>query len=255
MGDERFFGYYRGTVLDNDDRQLDHAYLGRVQVYVPQVYGKTVDLADMPWAWPSFAYGGGRGNGNPCGYFSIPPVGASVWVVFEHGDPGVPIWAGTMYGERDATPEIDSKWVRDVARGVEYPDIHGIRWPVHADGVWIRCVKDKAFEIVWRDGKVYLEIDDTKTPKRMTLKCMNETDLYVETDGATMDIRGKDINLQAEGDLRIRSTKSITISAEKQLILSGNTTIVAGVTAIHGRSPHANGFDYHTAPPAPGDGS
>ena len=44
----------------------------------------------------------------PCftsGHFFVPPAGAGVWVEFEAGDPGYPLWVGTWYPPEDVPPE------------------------------------------------------------------------------------------------------------------------------------------------------
>jgi hypothetical protein len=45
------------------------------------------------------------------GFFALPPVGASIWVEFEGGDPTYPIWVGCFWGDGgipsgDAGPAI-----------------------------------------------------------------------------------------------------------------------------------------------------
>jgi uncharacterized protein involved in type VI secretion and phage assembly len=88
-----FYGKYRGIVTDNRDPLM----LGRVKARVPDV------LADEEsgWAMPSVPYAG-----DGVGLFLVPPVDASVWIEFEHGDPDYPIWTGCFWaqGELPATP-------------------------------------------------------------------------------------------------------------------------------------------------------
>ena len=86
---ERFYGKYRGLVASNDD-PLD---LGRVQAVVPEVLGQT----KTGWALPCAPYAGPN-----AGLFTIPPVGAGVWIEFEAGDVSRPVWAGTWWATREA---------------------------------------------------------------------------------------------------------------------------------------------------------
>jgi len=81
---ERFYGKYRGTVVDVDDP----ASLGRIKAKVPEVLG---DL-DLPWALPCAPYAG-----DGIGYYAIPRVGSGVWMEFEAGDPSRPIWVGAWW--------------------------------------------------------------------------------------------------------------------------------------------------------------
>jgi hypothetical protein len=38
------------------------------------------------------------------GVYMVPPIGAGVWVEFEQGDPGKPIWSGCRFGVGDTPP-------------------------------------------------------------------------------------------------------------------------------------------------------
>jgi hypothetical protein len=82
---EQIFGKYRGSVLNN----LDPLSLGRLQANVPEVLGEV----PTGWATPCAPYGG-----TGAGFFSIPPIGAGVWIEFEGGDVSRPIWTGCYWG-------------------------------------------------------------------------------------------------------------------------------------------------------------
>ncbi len=79
-----FFGIYRGRVEAN----LDPMTRGRVQVSVPAVLGD----GRLAWAEPCAPYAGGQ-----VGLATVPPVGTSVWVQFEGGDPDYPILVGCFW--------------------------------------------------------------------------------------------------------------------------------------------------------------
>jgi uncharacterized protein involved in type VI secretion and phage assembly len=83
--DRHFFGKFRGVVTANDDPTRR----GRVQVRVPTVMGD-----ERLWALPCVPYAG-----DGVGLFALPPVGTSVWVEFEGGDPTYPIWAGCFWSD------------------------------------------------------------------------------------------------------------------------------------------------------------
>jgi Type VI secretion system/phage-baseplate injector OB domain len=84
-GADRFYGKYRGLVRNT----TDPLQLGRIQASVPEVLGD----AQTGWALPCAPYGGTN-----CGLFTIPPVGAGVWIEFEAGDVSRPIWSGCWWG-------------------------------------------------------------------------------------------------------------------------------------------------------------
>jgi uncharacterized protein involved in type VI secretion and phage assembly len=82
----RYYGKYRGLVSDNNDPRN----LGRVKASVRELLGDV----DAGWALPCLPY---AGNGE--GQFTVPPVGAGVWIEFESGDLSRPIWSGCWWGE------------------------------------------------------------------------------------------------------------------------------------------------------------
>lgn len=88
MSGERFYGKYRGSVRNN----IDPLMKGRIMVEVPDVGGSLLSS----WAMPCLPVAGMN-----MGMFTVPPMGAGVWVEFERGDPDYPIWVGGYYAEAD----------------------------------------------------------------------------------------------------------------------------------------------------------
>lgn len=91
-----YYGKYRGTVLNN----IDPEQRGRLMLNVPDVLG----LIPSSWAEPCVALAGPTGP--PMGVYLVPPIGAGVWVEFEHGDPDYPIWAGCRWGSQSDIPSM-----------------------------------------------------------------------------------------------------------------------------------------------------
>jgi hypothetical protein len=81
---DRFYGKYRGLVLNNQDP----SNLGRLQATVPEVLGEI----PTGWAIPAAPYAG-----TGAGFFAVPLVGAGVWIEFEAGDVSRPIWSGAWW--------------------------------------------------------------------------------------------------------------------------------------------------------------
>jgi hypothetical protein len=81
-------GKYRGKVVNN----LDPLMQGRIIALVP-----TVSELPLTWATPCVPYAG-RG----VGFFAVPPISANVWIEFEGGDPGKPVWTGCFWGKGEA---------------------------------------------------------------------------------------------------------------------------------------------------------
>ncbi|HEB78740.1 MAG TPA: baseplate assembly protein [Methylothermaceae bacterium] len=86
-----YFGKYRGTVVENTDPKK----LGRVKVCVPEVLDEVT-----VWAMPCMPFAG-----KGVGLFTLPPVGAGVWVEFEAGNLDRPIWSGCFWREGEVPAE------------------------------------------------------------------------------------------------------------------------------------------------------
>lgn len=80
----KHYGKYRGRVVENEDEEG----IGRILVDVPQFPNMI-----SAWAMPCTPYAG-----PDVGFYAIPPVGANVWVEFEHGNLNKPIWSGCFWG-------------------------------------------------------------------------------------------------------------------------------------------------------------
>jgi uncharacterized protein involved in type VI secretion and phage assembly len=93
--ERRYYGKYRGLVVDNADPEQ----LGRLTVRVPSVLGAEVVTG---WAMPCVPYGGDANQG----FLFIPEVGAGVWVEFEEGDLEFPVWVGTYWSKPGGESEI-----------------------------------------------------------------------------------------------------------------------------------------------------
>ena len=90
---ERYYGKYRGSVINNVDPMLT----GRIQAIVPDVSGPT----PTSWAMPCVLMAGIQ-----TGNIAIPPIGAGVWIEFERGDPDYPIWTGGFFGSAAEIPAL-----------------------------------------------------------------------------------------------------------------------------------------------------
>ena len=93
---KRHYGKYRGTVFDNADPLLK----GRIQAIVPDIL-KGVPLT---WALPCLPVTGILGLQS--GMYVLPPLDASVWIEFEHGDLNYPIWSGCFWDSQAQIPVV-----------------------------------------------------------------------------------------------------------------------------------------------------
>ena len=102
MSNNPFYGKYRGTVINN----IDPLLIGRIQAIVPDVSG----LLPSSWAMPCVPVAGIN-----MGVFTVPPIGAGVWMEFERGDPDYPIWVGGYWGSAAETPKLSNMVLPGVA--------------------------------------------------------------------------------------------------------------------------------------------
>jgi uncharacterized protein involved in type VI secretion and phage assembly len=89
----KFYGKYRGTVLDN----IDPLQMGRLMVQVPDVS----NIIPSTWAMPCVPFAGIQS-----GFFAVPAIGAGVWVEFEQGNSDYPIWTGCFWGSAAEVPAL-----------------------------------------------------------------------------------------------------------------------------------------------------
>lgn len=89
-GGNRYFGKYRGLVVDN----IDPEHMGRLQVSVASIIGYGA------WAMPCVPYAG-----EGVGMYLMPDVGTGVWVEFEAGDLSFPVWTGCYWLRGQLPPE------------------------------------------------------------------------------------------------------------------------------------------------------
>jgi uncharacterized protein involved in type VI secretion and phage assembly len=93
MDETKYFGKYRGMVLNN----VDPMQMGRLMIQVPDVGG----LIPQTWAMPCVPIAGIQN-----GMFALPIIGSGVWVEFEQGDPDYPIWTGCFWGSAAEIPAL-----------------------------------------------------------------------------------------------------------------------------------------------------
>jgi len=110
----RYFGKYRGKVVDNNDLMR----LGRVKVTVDGI----IDSGGL-WAWPCVPYAGPS-----VGFHCLPPSGAMVWVEFEGGDASFPIWTGCLWAMGELPSEVltsDTRLLRTEKAQITINDLVG----------------------------------------------------------------------------------------------------------------------------------
>lgn len=89
----KYYGKYRGVVLDN----VDPMQIGRIMAMVPDVSS----LLPTTWCMPCVPAAGLQ-----AGMLAVPSIGAGVWIEFEQGDPDYPVWTGCFWGSAAELPAL-----------------------------------------------------------------------------------------------------------------------------------------------------
>jgi uncharacterized protein involved in type VI secretion and phage assembly len=155
-----YYGKYRGRVVNIDDKDK----LGRLRAKVPSLFGDE----ELDWALPCLPMAAEQ-----AGVLFVPPVGSSVWIEFEQGDPSFPIWTGCLWSKDDSGPD-DKRLVPGKSLAFATPGGHSI---VLKDG-------DGGGIVLTSKGGVQLEITD----KGITLK-KDGVQIKLD-DGITLDTGG-----------------------------------------------------------------
>jgi Type VI secretion system/phage-baseplate injector OB domain len=92
----KFYGKYRGTVINNIDPEMR----GRLTLMVPDVTGI------LPTTWAEACIPLAGPTGPPMGMYVLPPIGAGVWVEYENGEADHPIWVGCRWGAQSDIPPL-----------------------------------------------------------------------------------------------------------------------------------------------------
>jgi uncharacterized protein involved in type VI secretion and phage assembly len=92
MSDKKYFGKYRGMVINN----IDPMQMGRLMVQVPDI-----SIIPSTWAMPCFPV-----TGKQMGVWVLPVIGSGVWVEFEQGDTDYPVWVGCFPGSTADVPAL-----------------------------------------------------------------------------------------------------------------------------------------------------
>jgi uncharacterized protein involved in type VI secretion and phage assembly len=89
----KYYGVYRGTVVNN----IDPLQIARIMALVPDVGG----VIPTTWAMPCVPIAGKQ-----MGTYVVPQIGSGIFVQFEAGDPDRPVWFGGWWGNVAEVPAL-----------------------------------------------------------------------------------------------------------------------------------------------------
>ena len=241
--ERRFYGKYRGVVVDNADPEK----LGRLKVRVPSVLGQDVVTG---WALPCVPYGGDANQG----FLFIPETEAGVWVEFEEGDLEFPVWVGTYWSKPGGESELPKP---NAADGSEEGSVQ--------DPVTSKIIKTKAghtIQLEDKDGSEMVLIVEATNGNVVTLNADGIKITDANGNELTMDAQGvicKDKN----GNEIVMDSSSVTVkgsaikigdNATEPLVLGNQlkTALMNWVNTAFATHMHTGNLGAPTTPPLPG---
>lgn len=160
---EKYYGKYRGTVLNN----IDPMQQARLLVQVSDVLG----LGISSWAMPCVPVAGIQ-----MGMYVLPVIGAGVWVEFEGGNADYPIWSGCFWGSAAEIPPLALAGIPGVPNML-----------MQTQGMYTLLLSDLAAGPV---GGIML-----KSPTGAFLT-VNDTGIYIDNGkGASINMVGPAVNI------------------------------------------------------------
>jgi uncharacterized protein involved in type VI secretion and phage assembly len=229
--DCRFYGKYRGFVVDNADPEK----LGRLTLRVPSLLGPDVVTG---WALPCVPYGGAVNQG----FLFVPEKEAGVWVEFEEGDLEFPIWTGTFWSKPSGDSELpkpnDEQCKEDSSpqdpptrKIIKTRAKHSIQFEDAADKEMVMLIDGKNKHVITLDKKGITITDGVNehvilmNDKGITMTDgVNKHSITLEKDAVTIDskadvnINGGKIVLTAKGELTITASDELTAKGSKILL-------------------------------------
>jgi len=182
-----FYGKYRGVVSDNQDP----SNLGRLRARAPAVLGDV----ESGWALPCVPYAGEK-----VGFYMIPPVGAHVWIEFEHGELSRPIWSGCYWDAKEAIENAapDVKIIKTAGHMIALDDTSGSEKIdiQHSGGTVITI--DSSSVAIKHSGGASVTIDDSS--------------ITIDNNGPKITLDSSGITIDNNGQKIVLSSSSVTIN-------------------------------------------
>jgi Type VI secretion system/phage-baseplate injector OB domain len=212
---KRYYGKYRGKVIEN----IDPLFLGRLLAEVAAVPASTLN-----WAMPCVPYAGFQ-----VGLYTMPPVGANVWVEFEGGDPNFPIWSGCFWGEGELPLEapptmkvFKTEFVTMILNDIE-----------EEGGFTLECippaVNTPLTMLFTSEGITIMcpESTVTMTPEMITLT-VPESVITINAEMIEQTVPPSTVTIMAEGVSTETPDFNVTATADISMVASAGVEINAG---------------------------
>ncbi|MCK5232899.1 MAG: phage tail protein [Desulfobulbaceae bacterium] len=237
----RRYGKFRATVVDNCDPQKR----GRLKLQVPSV------LADQEsdWALPCLPFGGLTDQG----LFTVPEIGAQVWMEFEEGDISRPIWTGTFW-QQEADVPVEAAKDEPTTRLLKTPSGHVLQFDDESGKEVFRLHHPSEAELTIDENGVIKLVDASAST--LTLDAQAGKAVLEDSNGNTLTMSSAGTVLEDSNGNKIEMTASgITVKGQ-QVVIEGSMVALGG----QGGEPVIKGSTFlslfathiHTAPPLGG---
>ncbi|MCL2161452.1 MAG: phage baseplate assembly protein V [Betaproteobacteria bacterium] len=208
--DDKYFGKYRATVIDNEDgKLLDGQRLGRLLLRIPSVGNLEA------WAMPCFPFGGGPSYG----WFAVPEKDANVWAEFEAGDLSRPIWTGVFWDQEANVPEeaVKEKGEPPTTRVFRTPSGHVMQFDDKEGEETFRLFHPSEAEIsINEDGSLVLQ---DSSGANITLDAEDKTIIVEDANQNQLIMNDNGISVvDKNGNKIVMDSSGITIKGNKILI-------------------------------------
>lgn len=209
----KYYGKYRGFVVDNDDPQQ----LGRLRVIVPSVLGE----AETGWALPSLPFGGLADQG----MFVVPEIDAQVWVEFEEGNVNQPIWTGTFWQNSGDVPS-EAALSPPTTRMFKTPAGHILQFDDQADMERFHLRHPAGSEMtIDENGTVVMADAQDNT---ITLDADGGTIVVEDTNGNTLTMTSSGITVEDSNGNKIEMGATGINVKGQQIVIEGTRVMLGG---------------------------
>lgn len=219
--DNRYYGKYRGYVSNVTDPENT----GRIKAYVPRLLGE----AETGWCLPCSPYAG-----PDQGFYTIPDVGAGVWIEFEGGDLSRPLWSGMWWG-KPASADVGQP--DSTARfAPESSEIPKEAYPDRIVEPGVRILKSSLGH--------YVLLDDRKDTARVELRDSLGNRIILDKDGVTI-LAGNQTTINEGNQVtEVDGDATLRVSGDhKDEIHGGSTREIDGDVELKVKGGYSESFD------------
>lgn len=242
----KFFGKYRGFVVDNKDPEQR----ARLKVTVPSVLG----TSETDWALPCLPFGGLK----DFGFFMVPENDAQVWVEFEEGNLTQPIWTGTFW-QQQGDPPAEAAVEEPTVRLIKTPSGHLLQFEDKSgeESVTLRHTS-KAELTIDEKGTVALTDKNGATltldadANKILVEDSNGNKLTMSSSGTIVeDCNGNKVEMAAAG-ITVKGQQIVVEGQQVMLGGQGGEPVIKGQSFLSLFMTHMHPHPFGpTGPPVP----